>query len=162
MERSFVCFSFGKVYHCTGWKLGYCVASSENTKEFRKVHQFNCFSCNAPTQVALARFLKNKDSYLSLSPFVQEKRDYFQALMKSTRFSPLPSYGSYFQVYRYDRISDESDRDFAIRITKEYGVATIPVSVFYRSGKDDHVIRFCFCKKKETLDEAVERLSGIS
>jgi len=160
-ERSFVCFSFGKVYHCTGWKLGYCIASSENMKEFRKVHQFNCFSCNAPMQVALSKFLRNRDSYLSLSPFVQKKRDYFQSLMKSTRFSPLPSYGSYFQVYRYDQVSDEPDRDFAIRITKEYGVATIPVSVFYRSGKDDHVVRFCFCKKKETLDKAVERLLKI-
>ncbi|MFI5152761.1 MAG: methionine aminotransferase [Chitinophagales bacterium] len=161
MDRSFVCFSFGKVYHCTGWKLGYCIASPENMNEFRKVHQFNCFSCNAPTQVALSKFLKNKESYLSLSHFVQEKRDYFQNLMKLTRFSALSSHGSYFQVYGYEKISDESDRDFSVRITKEYGVATIPVSVFYRSGKDDHVVRFCFCKKKETLDEAVERLSKI-
>ncbi len=161
MERSFVGFSFGKVYHCTGWKLGYCVSSPALMKEFRKVHQFNCFSCHTPSQVALAEFIKNKDSYLSLGAFMQEKRDHFQQLMQQTRFTPLPSYGSYFQCYKYDRISDESDKDFAIRITKEKAVATIPVSVFYKAGTDNKVIRFCFAKKKETLDAAVERLATI-
>jgi len=162
LERSFVCFSFGKIYHCTGWKLGYCVTSPELMKEFRKVHQFNCFSCHSPSQVALSKYLLNKESYLSLGIFMQEKRDYFLQLMSATKFIPLPSYGSYFQVYRYNNISDEPDTDFAIRITKEYGVATIPVSVFYQSEKDDKVIRFCFAKKKETLEEAVERLVKIS
>jgi methionine aminotransferase len=161
LERSFVCFSFGKVYHCTGWKLGYCISSPGHMKEFRKIHQFNCFSCHSPSQVGLSAFLQDRDSYLSLAPFLQEKRDYFQQLMTQTRFTPLPSHGSYFQVYQYDRISDEADADFAIRITKEYGVACIPVSVFYRSGKDDKVVRFCFAKKKETLDTAVERLIKI-
>lgn len=161
LERSFVCFSFGKVYHCTGWKLGYCIAAPELMREFRKVHQFNCFSCHTPSQVGLAAFLADKESYLSLSAFMQEKRDTFQQLMLSTRFTPLPSYGSYFQLYKYDRISDESDKDLAIRITKEYGVATIPVSAFYQSGKDDKVVRFCFAKKKETLERAVERLIKI-
>ncbi len=160
-ERSFVCFSFGKTYHCTGWKLGYCVAPAGLTTEFRKVHQFNCFSCNTPMQVALASFLSKKESYLALGKFMQEKRDYFQELMAPTRFTALPSHGSYFQLYKYDRISDEADADFAIRITREYGVATIPVSVFYKSGKDDKVVRFCFSKKNETLEAAAGRLLKI-
>jgi methionine transaminase len=161
MERSFVCFSFGKVFHCTGWKLGYCVSSPELMKEFRKVHQFNCFCCHTPSQVALADFIKNKESYLTLGAFLQEKRDHFQQLMQQTKFEPLPSYGSYFQCYTYDRISDENDKDFAIRLTKERAVATIPVSVFYKAGTDNKVIRFCFAKKKETLDAAVERLVNL-
>jgi methionine transaminase len=161
MERGFACFSFGKVYHCTGWKLGYCVSSPELTKEFRKVHQFNCFSCHTPSQVALSTFLADRSSYLSLSAFMQEKRDYFEGLMRQTRFSALPSHGSYFQLYRYDRISDEGDQEFCIRITKEYGVAAIPVSVFYQEGKDDKVIRFCYAKKKQTLEQAVERLAKV-
>lgn len=162
LERSFVSFSFGKVFHCTGWKLGYSVSSPALMQEFRKVHQFNCFSCHTPSQVGLARYLTNKESYLGLSAFVQQKRDYFETLMAQTKFTPLPSYGSYFQLYQYDRISNESDKDLAIRITKEYGVASIPVSVFYQSGKDDKVVRFCFCKKEETLEKAVERLIKIT
>jgi len=161
LERSFVSFSFGKVYHCTGWKLGYSVSSPNLMREFRKVHQFNCFSCHTPSQVALATYLQDKDTYLSLGAFLQKKRDYFAGLMQATKFTPLPSYGSYFQLFRYDRISDEPDKDFAIRITKEYGVASIPVSAFYQSGKDDHVVRFCFAKKEETLEKAAERLMKI-
>ncbi|MBL7743509.1 MAG: aminotransferase class I/II-fold pyridoxal phosphate-dependent enzyme [Chitinophagaceae bacterium] len=161
LQRSFVCFSFGKVYNCTGWKLGYCVASAELTKEFRKVHQFNAFSCFTPTQVALAAFLKNKEAYLSLSSFMQEKKDYFKQLMQQTRFSMHESYGSYFICGSYERISDESDKDLAIRITKEAGVATIPVSAFYHNSKDDKVLRFCFSKKRETLETAVERLMKV-
>jgi methionine aminotransferase len=161
LERSFVSFSFGKVYHCTGWKLGYSVSSPDLMKEFRKVHQFNCFSCHTPSQVALATYLQDPETYLSLGAFLQRKRDHFAGLMSATRFTPLPSYGSYFQLYRYDRISNESDKDFAIRITREYGVASIPVSAFYRSGKDDHVVRFCFAKKEETLEKAAERLTKI-
>jgi methionine aminotransferase len=161
MERSFVCFSFGKTYHCTGWKLGYCITSPELTKEFRKVHQFNCFSCHSPSQVALASFLKNKDAYLSLGAVMQEKRDHFINLMKGSRFNLLDSKGSYFICAKYDRISDEKDTDFAIRITKEFGVAVIPVSVFYKHGIDNKVIRFCFCKKNETLEAAVQKLIKI-
>jgi methionine aminotransferase len=161
-ERSFVCFSFGKTYNCTGWKLGYCIAPAELMKEFRKVHQFNCFCCHTPSQVALAEFLKNKEAYLSLSGFMQEKRDYFIKLMANTRFTMLDSKGSYFICAKYDRISDEADKDFSIRITKEYSVATIPVSSFYKAGTDNKVIRFCFSKKKETLEAAVERLMKIS
>lgn len=161
LERSFVSFSFGKVYHCTGWKLGYSVSSPTLMKEFRKVHQFNCFSCHTPSQVGLAQYLTDPQTYLSLSSFLQQKRDFFRKLMEGTRFTPLPSYGSYFQLYSYDRISDEADKDFAIRTTKEYGVATIPVSVFYTAGKDDRVVRFCFAKKEETLEKAAERLVKI-
>lgn len=158
LARSFVCFSFGKVYNCTGWKLGYCIAPADLMKEFRKIHQFNAFCCFTPTQVALAEFLKNRDAYLGLSSFMQEKRDFFIGLMKATRFELLTSHGSYFIGAKYNRISDEGDRDFAIRLTKEAGVTTIPVSAFYANGKDDKVLRFCFSKKQETLEQAVERL----
>lgn len=161
LERSFVCFSFGKTYSCTGWKLGYCIAPTPLTAEFRKVHQYNCFSCHTPSQVGLATFLENKEAYLSLSSFIQEKRDYFKQLMQQTRFTLQESFGSYFICGTYERISDEPDRDFAIRITKEAGVATIPVSAFYQNGKDDKVVRFCFSKKKETLEMAVERLLKV-
>ncbi len=161
LERSFVCFSFGKVYNCTGWKLGYCISPAQWMKELRKVHQFNCFSCFTPTQVALADFLKNKEVYLSLSSEMQEKRDYFKKLMQNTRFTLHESYGSYFICGTYERISDEADKDISIRLTKEIGVATIPVSAFYRNGKDDKILRFCFSKKQETLEHAVERLVKI-
>jgi methionine aminotransferase len=161
LERSFVCFSFGKVYHCTGWKLGYIVSSPALMKEFRKLHQFNCFSCHTPSQVALAGFLENKDAYLGLGKFMQQKRDYFISLIKETKFDLLDSKGSYFICAKYDRISDEGDKDFAIRITKEFGVATIPVSAFYQAGTDNKVIRFCFAKKEETLERAVEKLRLI-
>ena len=159
LQRSFVCFSFGKTYNCTGWKLGYCIAPAGLTKEFRKVHQFNCFSCHTPSQVGLALFLKNRDAYLSLPSFMQEKRDNFKQLMQQTRFTMHDSFGSYFICGSYERISEEADKDLAIRLTKEAGVATIPVSAFYHHGKDDKVLRFCFSKKKETLEMAVEKLA---
>ena len=161
MERSFVCFSFGKTYHCTGWKLGYCIAPAELTKEFRKIHQFNCFSCHTPSQVALASFLYKEESYLSVGPFLQQKKDYFQQLMGSTKLKPLPSYGSYFQLYSYDGLSNEKESDFAKRLVKDYGVATIPTSAFYSDGTDNKVLRFCFAKKEETLEMAVERLKEL-
>lgn len=157
--RSFVCFSFGKTFNCTGWKLGYCISPAALTSEFRKVHQFNCFSCHSPSQVALASYLENKQAYLGLSAFIQAKRDYFKKLMLQTRFTLQESFGSYFICGTYERISDEGDMDFAIRLTKEVGVATIPVSVFYSNGKDDRVLRFCFSKKNETLEAAVEKLA---
>jgi len=159
LERSFVCFSFGKTYNCTGWKIGYCVAPAAFTKEFRKVHQFNCFSCHTPSQVGLAAFIKNKEAYLSLPAIMQEKRDYFKLLMQQTRFTLQESYGSYFICGSYERISNEADKELAIRLTKEIGVATIPVSAFYQNGKDDKVLRFCFSKNKETLERAVEKLT---
>ena len=161
-KRSFVCFSFGKVYHCTGWKLGYCIAPQPLMKEFRKVHQFNSFSCNSPMQFALADFLQNKDSYLQLGKFLQTKRDYFLSLMEQTKFKPLPSYGSYFQLYSYQDITNEKEKDFAIRLIKDFGVGTIPVSAFYKNENDNKVLRFCFAKKESTLDVAVERLLKIN
>lgn len=157
-ERSFVTFSFGKVYNCTGWKIGYCVAPKPLMTEFRKVHQYNCFSCNSTVQFALANFLKDKNSYLGLANFLQKKRDLFQLLMKGTKFKAIPSRGSYFQLYNYSAISNESDSDFAIRLTKEAGVATIPLSSFYKKNIDNNVLRFCFAKKEKTLEQAVERL----
>jgi len=156
--RSFVCFSFGKAYHCTGWKLGYCISSAEFMKEFRKVHQFNCFSCHSPVQFALAEYLLNEEAYLTLGAFLQKKRDHFQELMKQTDFKPIPSYGSYFQCYSYEDFSNEADKDLAIRLTKEKGVAAIPMSSFYKDGTDNKVLRFCFGKKEETLEKAVSRL----
>lgn len=161
LERSFVCFSFGKIYHCTGWKIGYCVAPAGLMKEFRKVHQFNCFSTDTPKQVALAAFLKQKDQYELLGAFIQQKRDYFLQLMKDTKFRMHNSYGSYFILGSYGHFSDETEKDLAVRITKDHGVATIPVSAFYKTPTDNKVLRFCFCKKKETLEKAVERLRRL-
>ncbi len=161
LKRSFVCFSFGKTYHCTGWKLGYCVAPAAAMSEYRKVHQFNCFSCFTPAQVALASFLDKKEKYLELGGEMQKKRDFFGKLMTQTAFEPLPSFGSYFQCYSYAAYSKESDKDFAMRLLKECGVVTIPVSAFYTNGKDDQVIRFCFAKKTETLERAADKLIGF-
>lgn len=159
LARSYVCFSFGKTYHCTGWKMGYCVAPPYLMQEFRKVHQFNCFSCNSALQYALAEYILNEEAYLNLGSFLQKKRDYFQGLMQQTPFKALPSYGSYFQCYSYEGLSDEGDLDYAIRLTREKGVATIPMSSFYKYATDNKVLRFCFGKKEETLRAAVERLT---
>lgn len=158
-ERSFVSFSFGKVYNCTGWKLGYCIAPPAFTKEFRKVHQFNCFSCHSPVQVALAQYLQLEEPYQRLSGQLQAKRDYFRQLMKATPFEVVPSFGSYFEMYSYANISQESDTNMAMRLVKECGVATIPASAFYVDGDDHKVLRFCFAKKETTLEAAVERLT---
>ncbi|RYY65565.1 MAG: aminotransferase class I/II-fold pyridoxal phosphate-dependent enzyme [Chitinophagaceae bacterium] len=160
-ERSFAIYSFGKVYHCTGWKLGYCIAPAPLMAEFRKIHQFNAFTCDTPKQVALAGFLQDRSHYLELGAQLQQKRDFFQGLMAQTRFRPLPSHGSYFQSYSYKDISSEAEKDFAVRLTKEAGVATIPVSSFYRNPVDNGVLRFCFSKKEETLEAAVERLRNL-
>lgn len=158
LQRSFVCFSFGKVYHCTGWKLGYCIASEHLMKEFRKIHQFNCFTCDTPKQVALSQFLRQRENYLELGKFLQQKRDYFEGLMQQTKLKPLQTFGSYFQVYSYGDVSDKSEKDFAVELTEQNGVATIPVSAFYSSEKNNRVLRFCFAKKESTLESAVERL----
>lgn len=157
-ERSFVCFSFGKTYHCTGWKLGYCIAPKALTNEFRKIHQFNCFSCNSPMQAGIAAYLQNEDAYKNLGKEMQVKRDYFRTQMQQTPFKLLPSFGSYFECYSYEHISNESDFDLAVRLTKDYGITTIPLSSFYNNKTDNKVLRFCFSKKQETLDAAVERL----
>jgi methionine aminotransferase len=130
-------------------------------KEFRKIHQFNAFSCDTPKQVALAAFLKMRENYLDLGAFLQQKRDYFQNRMKETKLQALPTHGSYFQIYSYKTLSDESEKEFAIHLTKEYGVATIPVSAFYQQEVNNQVLRFCFSKKEETLDAAIERLMKL-
>ena len=161
MERSFVSFSFGKVYHCTGWKLGYSIASEYLMSAFRKIHQYNAFCSDTPKQVALASFMQKRENYLELGAFLQQKRDYFQAGMEKTRLEPLPTHGSYFQVYSYKNISSQSEKEFAIHLTKEYGVASIPVSAFYQQEVNNQVLRFCFCKKQETLDAAIERLVRV-
>ncbi|HTD98078.1 MAG TPA: methionine aminotransferase [Mucilaginibacter sp.] len=160
-QRSFVIASFGKPFHATGWKVGYCMAPAAMMQEFRKVHQFLVFSVNAPIQVAIAEYLKNEDNYLSLPSFFQQKRDYFRKGLENSRFEILPCSGSYFQSVRYESITDEKDIDFAIRLTKEVGVAVIPVSAFYTKGSDHHVLRFCFAKRQETLDNAVDRLIKV-
>lgn len=158
MERSFVCFSFGKTYHCTGWKIGYCIGNEALMKEFRKVHQFNCFSVDSPKQFALAEYLTKEDEYLNLGKQMQAKRDYLRKLMAATPFKLIPSHGSYFECYSYKGLSDLNEKDFAIYLTKEFGVTTIPVSAFYQNEEDNKVVRFCFAKKEETLAMAVERL----
>lgn len=160
-ERSIIISSFGKTYHSTGWKMGYCLAPEKLMNEFRKVYQFMVFSANTPIQYALADYMDDKNAYLELAQFYQEKRDYFRKLLKGSKLKLLPCGGSYFQSVIYDKITKEHDRDFAIRLTKEYGVASIPVSVFYRQGTDDHVLRFCFAKSNETLEKAAEKLCRI-
>ena len=161
MKRSFACFSFGKTYHCTGWKMGYCVAGEHMMKEFRKVHQFNAFSTNAPMQAGLASVLETKDLYLLLGKDMQAKRDFFLKALSGTSFKPLPSGGSYFQCYDYSSVSNLSDKEFTINLVKEYGVAAIPLSAFYHDTTDNKVIRFCFSKKEGTLKEAAARLQKI-
>jgi len=160
-ERSFIIASFGKPFHATGWKVGYCMAPAPLMNEFRKIHQFLVFCVNAPIQVAIAEYLKNESHYLGLPDFFQQKRDHFRKGLENTRFELLPCAGSYFQSVTYSRITDEKDVDFAMRLTKDFGVAVIPVSAFYGKGTDHHVLRFCFAKRQETLDNAVERLIKV-
>ncbi len=160
-ERSFVVASFGKPFHATGWKVGYCMAPAALMSEFRKIHQFLVFCVNAPVQKALAEYLKNENHYMGLTELFRQKRDYFRQGLEDTRFDLLPCAGSYFQSVRYSRISDEKDAELAIRLTREFGVAVIPVSAFYSKGTDHKVLRFCFAKKQETLDKALERLKKV-
>lgn len=157
-ERSFVCFSFGKVYNCTGWKLGYCIAPKNLTAEFRKIHQFDAFCCFTPTQVALATHLKNPNAYLQLSPQMESKRNLFLDRMKQSPFRFIPSAGSFFVCATYEKISDLDPMDFSMHLTKTAGVVTIPVSSFYHSPTSDKAVRFCFAKKDETLIKASEKL----
>lgn len=160
-ERSFVIGSFGKTFHTTGWKTGFIMAPAALMAEVRKVHQFVVFASNTPIQYAVADFLKNKENYLQLPSFYQQKRDKFVNLVKDSRFKIIPSYGTYFQLLDYSAISNEKELDFAVRITKEYGVASVPVSPFYHDKQDNHVLRFCFAKTEETLERAAEILCGI-
>ncbi len=160
-ERSLVVSSFGKTYHATGWKIGYCLAPAALTREFQKIHQFVIFVANTPIQYALADFLDNKDAYQNLGAFYQQKRDKFLATIDRSRFKALPCHGSYFQMLDYTAISDEPDQNFARRLTIEHGVASIPPSVFYHRNDDHKVLRFCFAKKDTTLDRAGEKLCAI-
>ncbi len=159
-ERSFVVFSFGKTYHTTGWKMGYCLAPHKLMTEFRRVHQFVVFSSNTPIQYALADFMENKN-YLELPKFYQEKRDYFLKLLSGSKFKFKPATGSYFQLLDYSDITREKDTDFAVRLTKQYKVASIPISSFYHEPIDNKLLRFCFAKTNETLEMAAERLRKV-
>ncbi|MBK6776889.1 MAG: methionine aminotransferase [Flavobacteriales bacterium] len=161
-ERAFVIFSFGKVFHTTGWKMGYALASKELMTEFRKVHQFNVFSANTPIQHALAAYMKEPANYENVPSFYQAKRDRFANGMKKSRFQLLPCEGSYFQTAVYGSISQEDDLAFAQRVTREHGVATIPLSPFYKEPPaDQRLLRFCFAKQDATLDAAIEKLCRI-
>ena len=153
-ERSLCVYSFGKTYHNTGWKTGYCIAPPDLTLEFRKIHQFNVFSANHPIQAALADFMDEPAEYLGLPDFYQQKRDFFRQAMAQTRFRALPSAGTYFQLYDYSAISREPDLAFCKRLTTDFGVAAIPVSSFFSDGKDEKVIRFCFAKTPDLLEKA--------
>lgn len=159
-ERSFVCYSFGKTYHTTGWKMGYCIAPPALTKEFRKFHQYIVFSCNTPIQMALAEYVSNQ-SYQELPAFFQKKRDLLKAALRASRFELLTSNGTYFQLVNYSTISDENDVEFAKRMTIEYGVASIPCSVFYNTAEDHKILRLCFAKNDDTLLKAADILCKI-
>ncbi|RMG67462.1 MAG: aminotransferase class I/II-fold pyridoxal phosphate-dependent enzyme [Bacteroidetes bacterium] len=160
--RSFVVSSFGKTLHATGWKVGYCLAPAALMVEFRKIHQFVTFSTATPLQHAIAIYLREHwDKIMGLSAFYQAKRDLFLDLMAGSRFVPLPSQGTYFQLMRYESISDRSEADFARWLTQEVGVACIPVSAFYEGGDNHGVVRFCFAKEDETLRAAAHRLRGL-
>jgi methionine aminotransferase len=160
-ERSIVVSSFGKTYHVTGWKIGYAFAPRELMAEFRKVHQFNAFVTNSPVQYALAEYMQDRDAYLALAAFYQKKRDFFLEGVRASRFRPLTSRGTFFQNLCYDTVSDERDTDLAMRLTRERGIASIPVSVFYREPPAHRVLRFCFAKSEETLARGAEILCRI-
>ena len=160
-ERSFITASFGKTFHNTGWKMGYTVAPKALMKEFQKVHQFTVFSVHHPSQKAFAQYLKTPSHYLELSSFYQRKRDLFLELIKESRFKMTPSAGTYFQLLDYSAITDENDILFAERLTKEKGIASIPTSVFNLDQEDFKMLRFCFAKTDETLEQAAEILNTI-
>lgn len=161
-NRAFAIFSFGKMLSATGWKVGYCIAPPALTKEFRKVHQFLTFSTSTPFQYAIADYLASeRDTLYKLADFYQQKRNEFRLLMLDTPFHSIPCHSTYFSLYHFQGISEEGDVEFAERLTREYGVATIPISVFYRNKLDDKVLRFCFAKETATLEAAVARLKTV-
>ena len=160
-ERAFVVSSFGKTFHVTGWKIGYVAAPAALMAEFRKVHQYNVFCVNAPMQHAIAGYLQDPAPWRDLPAFYQAKRDLFRAGLAASRFTLLPSDGTYFQCVRYDAISDVGEAEFAEWLTREIKVAAIPVSAFYSQPRESHVVRFCFAKKDETLQLALERLARL-
>lgn len=160
-SRSIVVYSFGKTFHATGWKIGYVVAPEAIMREIRKVHQYNCFTVNTPTQFAIAEYLQNENNYLSLNDMYEKKRDFFAKAVSASQFKVVPSYGTYFQILNYSEVSDLPDMEFAEKLTKEYGLASIPVSAFYSTKKDDHLLRFCFAKGEDTLQKAADILCRI-
>jgi len=160
-QRTFVVGSFGKTFHATGWKMGFVLAPENLMKEFRKAHQWVVFTVNTPIQYAMADYLKDKRNYLKLGGFYQKKRDYFVRKIKSSRFKIVHSFGTYFQLLDYSDISEESGMDFAVRMIKENGVASIPLAPFYQDKTETQRLRFCFAKEKETLDKAAEILCKI-
>ena len=160
-SRSIVCASFGKTFHATGWKMGYCAAPAELMKEFQKIHEFNVFCVNHPFQRALAEYLKQPAHYLDLGSFYQEKRDLFLTAIKNSRFKFTPAQGTYFQLLDFSEITDESDIAFAERLVKEFGIACIPISVFNKDLADNKQIRICFAKTTDTLVKAAEIITTI-
>ncbi len=160
-ERAFVVSSFGKTYHTTGWKVGYCVAPPELSAEFRKVHQYVTFSVSTPFQHAIAEFMKSSNHHLELPDFYQKKRDRFRAALAESAWQLLPCAGTYFQLLDYSKLSDRGDVEMAEWLTESVGVAAIPVSVFYAEQRDQRLLRFCFAKDEATLDRATERLSAL-
>jgi methionine aminotransferase len=160
-ERTFVIASFGKLFHTTGWKVGYCLAPEYLMNEFRKIHQFQVFSVNAPIQVAFNEYMNQSESYQHLASFFQKKRDLFRSLLKQTRFTLLDCRGSYFQNVSFEKITDEEDLDFALRMVKDYKVAAVPNSSFYSRKSEGNTLRFCFAKKEETLEKAAGFLLKI-
>jgi len=161
ISRSLICASFGKTFHVTGWKMGYCAAPAELMKEVRKIHEFNVFCVNHPVQIALAAYMKRPEHYLGLGDFFQRKRDLFLSAISSSRFSFKPCQGTYFQLLDYSRISDESDVALARRWTIEKGLASIPISVFNSNGQDNKQLRFCFAKTDDTLRQAAEIINTL-
>jgi methionine aminotransferase len=160
-KKSIAVFSFGKTFHATGWKVGYCIAPKELTKEIRKVRQFITFSVNTPIQHAFADFLEQEENYTGLAEFYQSKRDLFLGFMNGSRLKPVISKGTYFQLFSYEGISDLPDTEMAEKLTKEHGVAAIPISVFFNDKRDDKILRFCFAKNEETLEKAADILCKI-
>ncbi|TVZ16239.1 methionine aminotransferase [Maribacter sp. MAR_2009_72] len=161
-NRTFVCASFGKTFHVTGWKMGYCAAPESLMAEFRKVHQFAVFCVDHPVQCAMATYLKNASHYLGLNDFYQKKRDFFLDGIKSSKFKYKPSQGTYFQLLQYTPLTKERDEVLAERLIIENGLASIPISSFNVANRNDYMLRFCFAKKKETLEKAAEILCNLN
>ncbi len=157
-ERSILVFSFGKMYHATGWKLGYFAAPEKITEEIRKIHQFTVFAANTPIQYALAEYLDKEDEYLKLPKFYQDKRDFFNGMLKDIGFDIIPAGGTYFQTVNFSDLTDETDFQLAERLTKKFGIAAIPMSSFYHNEENTKTLRFCFAKKDEVLKQAAEKL----
>ncbi len=160
-DRSILVYSFGKMYHATGWKVGYCMAPEKIMSEIRKVHQFTVFAVNTPVQYALAEFIKREEEYLSLSDFYQEKRDFFNDMLTKIGFDVVPASGTYFQAVNFNTLTDETDFQLAERLVKKFGIAAVPMSSFYHNDENTKTLRFCFAKTDDILEQAAERLENF-